>query len=85
MTAPFDLFWVDSEGAPVWVTAAATLESARAHAYALGKSRPGKYLIVSLKTGNKLEIEVARSRSLSAQDVLPAPHGGSAGDCDTTD
>ena len=56
MTAQFDIFKSGHEGNALWVGIATDLESAKARVQALGKSKPGEYLILDQHTGNKIPV-----------------------------
>jgi hypothetical protein len=58
MIAPFDIFKTDGNGDLLWVEAVPDLDTAKARVRALGYSAPGKCMILSQKTGNKLSVEV---------------------------
>lgn len=54
MTAQFDIFKSDHEGNVLWVGSATDLESAKDQVRALGKSKPGEYLILDQHTRSKI-------------------------------
>ena len=58
MIAPFDIFKTDRHGDLLWLEAVSDLDTAKARVRELGASSPGKYMILSQKTGNKLFVEV---------------------------
>lgn len=58
MIAPFDLFWTEADGSMIWLEAAEDLDRAKARLLAIGASKPGKYVIFSRTTGNKLSVDI---------------------------
>ncbi len=58
MIPPFDIFRVTEDSQPLWIEPEVTLEDAKARVNDLGKSRPGEYLIFSVKTGHKISITI---------------------------
>jgi hypothetical protein len=56
MVPPFDILRVLRDGAPLWMEAAKTLEDAKARVQQLAATEPGRYVIFSRKTGNKIVI-----------------------------
>lgn len=64
MIAPFDILRIDGNGDLMWVEAAPDLDTAKARVRAMGSSSPGKYVILSQRTGNKLPVEVDHSGQL---------------------
>jgi hypothetical protein len=58
MIAPFDIFRIDGNGDLLWVEAASDLDTAKQRVRAIGSVSPGKYVILSQRTGNKLPVEV---------------------------
>lgn len=63
MNAEFDIFKSDTTGRVLWVGVASNLESAKDRIQAIGKSRPGKYLIMDLRTGDKIHVSTSDSPS----------------------
>jgi hypothetical protein len=57
MIQPFDIFRIEKDGGLVWVGTAETMDAAKARARAECASKAGDFWIVSLKTGNKLELK----------------------------
>lgn len=58
MIAPFDIFKSEGNGDLLWLEAVPDLDTAKARVREMGSSSPGKYMILSQKTGNKLSVEV---------------------------
>lgn len=58
MIAPFDIFKTEADGQVLWVEAVPDLETAKARVQAMGLASPGRYMILSQKTGNRLSVEV---------------------------
>jgi hypothetical protein len=59
MIAPFDVFRVDGQDAPVWVSSAASLDEAKAIINQLSKDTHCDYLILSQVTGHKMVIKAS--------------------------
>jgi hypothetical protein len=55
---PFAIFKVAADGHPTWVQCALTLDDANARVQALGFSFPGKYIILSQKTGRQTVVTI---------------------------
>jgi hypothetical protein len=75
--APFDIFRAEDEKTVVWLGTAADLETAKNQVEALMKTRPGEYLIRSLKTGNKISMKP--SNGSGATHDSPATTDGQPG------
>jgi hypothetical protein len=60
MIPPFDLFRM-TDGTPLWVGTATTLDEAREKVRSLGAKEPSEYLIVSLQTGHKETVKVEKA------------------------
>jgi hypothetical protein len=58
MIAPFDIMRVEADGSFRWLEAVQDLDTAKARVQALGVSAPGRYIIFSQVTGNKISIDV---------------------------
>jgi hypothetical protein len=58
MIAPFDIFKTEIDGDILWLEAVPDLDTAKARVREMGSTSPGKYMILSQKTGNKLSLEV---------------------------
>jgi hypothetical protein len=54
MIPAFDIFQTETGGQVLWREAVATLEDAKARAQELSVRSPGDYLILNLKTGDKI-------------------------------
>jgi hypothetical protein len=54
MIPAFDIFQTETGGHVLWRGTAATLEDAKARAKELSVRSPGDYLILNLKTGDKI-------------------------------
>jgi hypothetical protein len=57
MIVPFDIFQTEPGGSLRWLEAAETLEDAKTRAQELALRAPGEYVILDLKTGNKIVIK----------------------------
>ncbi|MGA7852506.1 MAG: hypothetical protein WCA15_04210 [Candidatus Acidiferrales bacterium] len=55
-TVLFDVFQMEASGTVLWRAAAKTLEEATAHVQKFAMSAPGEYVILDVRTGNKLVI-----------------------------
>jgi hypothetical protein len=64
MIAAFDIFKTDGNGDLLWLEAVPDLDTAKARVREMGPTSPGKYIILSQKTGNKLSVEVDRRGKL---------------------
>lgn len=56
MTVLFDVFQKEPSGSVLWRGAAATLEEATARVRKFAINAPGEYVILNVRTGNKLVI-----------------------------
>jgi hypothetical protein len=56
MIAPFDIFRIEIDGAPIWRCTAETLEEAKQRVRELAADSPGKYSVVSVQTKHRLDI-----------------------------
>lgn len=65
MTLVFDVFQKEPGGSVLWRAAAATMAEATAHIQKLATEAPGEYVILDVKTGNKMIIKC------DGPDVLP--------------
>jgi len=59
MIAPFDIFSVNAQDDPVWVSSAASLDEAKAIISRLSKDSHCDYLILSQVTGHKMVIKAS--------------------------
>lgn len=66
-TIQFDVFQKEPTGTVLWRAAARTMEEATAHVQKLAVSAPGEYVILDMRTGNKLVID-SQGRSAAAAD-----------------
>lgn len=57
MSLQFDIFEKENGDSVLWRAAAATLEEAKAHVQKFAITSPGEYVILSLRTGDKLVIK----------------------------
>ncbi|MFY9805232.1 MAG: hypothetical protein WAK78_01375 [Candidatus Acidiferrales bacterium] len=55
-TILYDVFQKEASGSVLWRAAAATLEEATAHVQKFAASAPGEYVILEMRSGNKLVI-----------------------------
>lgn len=58
MTAPFDIFQVETNGSVRWLASVQTLDDAKARAQEYSVDSPGEYLLLNQATGSKLVIKV---------------------------
>jgi hypothetical protein len=65
MTAAFDIFQMEPEGAVCWLGAAETLEEAKARIQQLSVSGKAGFVIMDQNTGNKLIVEVPRDKTVT--------------------
>ena len=56
MSAPFDIFKQQPDGATYWVEGAEDLEAAKARARVLAENFPDQYIVVDNTTGEKFII-----------------------------
>jgi hypothetical protein len=56
MTAPFDIFAVETGGVH-WLGSAETLEGAKARIHELAQRSPGEFVLLNQQTGNKVVIK----------------------------
>jgi hypothetical protein len=61
MSDQYDIFRVESDGAPVWVEPSPNIDYAETRAQQLGISRPGDYFALCQKTGNRIPLRPRRS------------------------
>lgn len=66
-TILFDVFQKEPSGTVLWRAAARTIEEATAHVQKFAMSAPGEYVILDMRTGNKMVIN-SRSASGTAAD-----------------
>jgi hypothetical protein len=52
----FDVFQKEANGSVLWRAAARTMEEATAHVQKFAMSAPGEYVILDMRTGNKMVI-----------------------------
>ncbi len=52
----FDVFQKEPSGSVLWRAAARTMEEATAHVQKFAMSAPGEYVILDMRTGNKMVI-----------------------------
>jgi hypothetical protein len=52
----FDIFQKEAGGSVLWRTATKTMEEATAHVQKFAMSAPGEYVILDVRTGNKMVI-----------------------------
>ena len=69
MIAPFDIFRTEENGDLLWLEAVPDLETAKARVQAMGTLAPGRYMILSQRTGNKLCLEVDNRGRVHGQPV----------------
>jgi hypothetical protein len=55
-TILFDVFQKEPSGTVLWRAAARTMEEATAHVQKFAMSAPGEYVILDVRTGNKMVI-----------------------------
>ena len=53
MIPPLDIFRIDLNGNLIWLEPAQDMDSAKVRLRILGAVVPGKYIVVSQKTGNR--------------------------------
>jgi hypothetical protein len=63
----FDVFQKEAGGSVLWRAAAKTMEEAKAHIQKFAMSAPGEYVILDVRTGNKMVIH-SQGRSRVAAD-----------------
>lgn len=67
MTAPIDIFAVESGGGVNWLGSAETLEDAKARIQELARSSPGEFVLLNHHTGKKLIVKTdGETRALDA-------------------
>ncbi|MFZ1975507.1 MAG: hypothetical protein WAU89_21870 [Candidatus Acidiferrales bacterium] len=66
-TIQFDIFQKEASGTVLWRAAARTMEEATAHIQKFAMTAPGEYVILDVRTGNKMVIN-SRSASGTAAD-----------------
>lgn len=66
-TILFDIFQKEANGSVLWRASARTMEEATAHVHKFATSAPGEYVILDMRTGNKLVIE-SQGQSAAAAD-----------------
>ena len=54
MPQPFDIFKIATDGDPVWIEAAQSLDAATARVDALRETVPCDYMILSQRTGKRI-------------------------------
>jgi hypothetical protein len=52
----FDVFQKEANGSVLWRAAARTMEEATAHVRKIAMTAPGEYVILDMRTGNKMVI-----------------------------
>lgn len=57
MSLVFDVFQKEPGGSVLWRVAAATMAEATAHIQKLATEAPGEYVILDMRTGNKMVIK----------------------------
>lgn len=67
---PYDLFRIEADGQMRWLEAVSALEVAKARIQILGATAPGRYLVFSQATENKLPFEVNSLGALTALSDL---------------
>lgn len=67
-TILFDVFQKEAGGSVLWRAAARTLEEATAHVQQFAMSAPGEYVILEMRTGNKLVINSQTPSATAAVD-----------------
>ena len=65
-TIQFDIFQKEESGSVLWRAAARTMEEATAHVQKFAMSAPGEYVILDVRTGNKLVINSGDSNTAAA-------------------
>lgn len=53
----FDVFQKEANGSVLWRVAARTMEEATAHVQKFAMTAPGEYVILDVRTGNKMVID----------------------------
>ena len=61
MIAPSDIFWVGPDGVLTWRAVVGSMDAAKQRVEVLAKSQPGDYVVMSLRTGNKVSIRVEKN------------------------
>jgi hypothetical protein len=72
VNSSFDIFQLEPDGTVLWQGLAPTVEDAKALVKELQLRTPSQYMIVSLKTGSKLLIDLDASRAHQTQPSRPA-------------
>ena len=57
MSLVFDVFQKEPGGSVLWRATAATMAEARAHIQKLAMEAPGEYVILDMRSGNKMVIK----------------------------
>jgi len=74
MIAPFDIFRVDStDGALIWCATAESLDAAKERVATLGKMHRAQFVIVSIKTGRRLTIDLTSPDAPAPGEEKPDP------------
>jgi hypothetical protein len=76
MTAPFDIFQTESNGAVRWIASAQTIADAKARVQQHSATSPGEYLLLNQKTGSKLLIKLDDVDAGGAPPIGPASGTG---------
>jgi hypothetical protein len=58
MTPPLEIFKLDYSGDIRWLEPAKDIEAAKSRLKALGMVKPGRYVLFSQKTGNRLIFQI---------------------------
>jgi hypothetical protein len=64
MIPEYDIFWVDTDGTPVWLGPASTLADAWTQIQQLGATEPGNYFIFDQKTAEKIALRAGPQAGL---------------------
>jgi hypothetical protein len=65
---PFEVFQREAGGSVLWRAAARTLEEATARVQQFAMGAPGEYVILDMRTGNKLVINAQTMSAAAAAD-----------------
>ena len=66
MSLVFDVFQKEPGGSVLWRAAAATMAEATAHIQKLAMEAPGEYVILDMRTGNKMVVKCDGPEVLAA-------------------
>jgi hypothetical protein len=71
MIPPFDIFKSEPDGHVLWIGTRDDLDAAKEFVRQYGHSKPGEYLICSLKTNNRISMTVPEENSTAASQKSP--------------